>query len=75
MSTNLSNLPMQALLASEGFTTVEELAMVDEKDVASIEGFDEETGRELQSRAQEYLAQIEAFSCGSAGWRRSFLLT
>jgi hypothetical protein len=25
--------------------------------------------------AQEYLAQIEAFSCGSAGWRRSFLLT
>ena len=37
------------LLASEGFGSVEELAMVDEKELASIEGFDEDTARELQS--------------------------
>jgi N utilization substance protein A len=47
------------LLASEGFTSVEELAMVDQKELAGIEGFDEETAEELQSRAREYLAQIE----------------
>ena len=47
------------LLASEGFASVEELAMVDEKELASIEGFDEETARELQNRAAEYLAKIE----------------
>ena len=48
------------LLASEGFGSVEELSMVDEKDIASIEGFDEETANELQTRARDYLAQIEA---------------
>jgi N utilization substance protein A len=48
------------LLASEGFTSVEELAMVDEKEIASIEGFDSDTAQELQNRAREYLARIEA---------------
>jgi N utilization substance protein A len=48
------------LLASEGFTSVEELAMVDQKELAGIEGFDEETADELQNRAREYLEQIEA---------------
>jgi len=48
------------LLASEGFTSVEELAMVDLKELAGIEGFDEETAQELQSRAREYLDQQEA---------------
>ncbi|NVO15543.1 MAG: transcription termination/antitermination protein NusA [Rhodoplanes sp.] len=48
------------LLASEGFTSVEDLAAVDEKELATIEGFDEETAQELQTRAREYLAQIEA---------------
>ena len=48
------------LLASEGFTSVEELALVDTKEVAGIEGFDEDTAAELQARAQEYLAKIEA---------------
>ena len=47
------------LLASEGFGSVEELAVVDEKELAGIEGFDEDTARELQSRAQEYLGKIE----------------
>jgi transcription termination/antitermination protein NusA len=48
------------LLASEGFTSVRELAYVDEKELGAIEGFDEETARELQQRARDYLAQIEA---------------
>src|SRR6266702_639008 len=48
------------LLASEGFTSVEELAMVDIKELAGIEGFDEETAQELQNRAREYLEQQEA---------------
>ena len=48
------------LLASEGFNSVEELALVDLKEIASIEGFDEDTARELQTRAREYLAKIEA---------------
>jgi N utilization substance protein A len=48
------------LLASEGFGSVEELSMVDQKDIASIEGFDEDTASELQMRARDYLAQVEA---------------
>ena len=48
------------LLASEGFNSVEELAMVDVKEIAGIEGFDEDTAGELQTRAREYLARIEA---------------
>src|ERR1700748_3460367 len=47
------------LLASEGFTSVEELAMVDVRELAGIEGFDEETANELQSRAKEYLERLE----------------
>src|SRR5258708_7528278 len=47
------------LLASEGFTSGEELAMVDSKELAGIEGFDEETANELQTRAKEYLQQLE----------------
>jgi N utilization substance protein A len=48
------------LLASEGFRSVEEIAYVDSGEVAAIEGFDEDTAAEIQSRAQEYLARIEA---------------
>src|SRR6266700_1638171 len=48
------------LLASEGFNSVEELAMVDEKELAGIEGFDEDTARELQARATEYLAKLDS---------------
>ena len=64
-----TNLFMQALdvdevvgqlLASEGFRTVEELAMVDSAEVASIQGFDEDTAAEIQNRAREHLARIEA---------------
>jgi N utilization substance protein A len=48
------------LLASEGFASVEELALVDEKELTGIEGFDEETARELQTRARNFLARQEA---------------
>src|SRR3984893_14565236 len=48
------------LLASEGFNSVEELALVDQKEIAGIEGFDEDTAGELQMRARDYLARIEA---------------
>ena len=47
------------LLASEGFVSVSEIAYVEIDELASIEGFDEETAVELQSRAAEYLARIE----------------
>ena len=48
------------LLASEGFTSVEELALVDVRELSGIEGFDDETANELQSRAREYLEQLES---------------
>jgi N utilization substance protein A len=48
------------LLASEGFRSVDELAHVDEAEISSIEGFDEETAQELQTRARNHLAMIEA---------------
>ena len=48
------------LLTSEGFRTVEEVAYVDLADLAAIEGFDEDTATELQRRAQEHIAKIEA---------------
>jgi transcription termination/antitermination protein NusA len=34
--------------------------MVGEKEIAGIEGFDEDTARELQARAREFLGQQEA---------------
>jgi N utilization substance protein A len=48
------------LLASEGFAAIEDIAYVELDEVASIEGFDEETAEELQTRAREYLERIEA---------------
>jgi N utilization substance protein A len=47
------------LLASEGFNSVEDLLVVDEKEIAGIEGFDEDTARELQARAREFLDKEE----------------
>jgi transcription termination/antitermination protein NusA len=48
------------LLASEGFRSVEELAYVDDNDLTSIDGFDDDTAGEIKRRAQEYLDAIEA---------------
>ena len=43
------------LLVTEGFAAVEDIAFVDEEEMASIEGFDEETAQELQARARDWL--------------------
>ena len=48
------------LLASEGFSNVEEVAFVEVEEVAAIEGFDTDTASEIQTRAREYLEQREA---------------
>ncbi len=47
------------LLASEGFRSVEEIAFVEPSELSSIEGFDEETAAEIQTRARDYLSRIE----------------
>lgn len=43
------------LLVSEGFETLEEVGYVAPEELSSIEGFDEETAEELQTRAREFL--------------------
>ena len=43
------------LLATEGFTDVEDLAFVELDEIAVIEGFDDATAEEIQTRAREYL--------------------
>jgi N utilization substance protein A len=43
------------LLATEGFAEVEDIAFVDLEEIAVIEGFDEDTAQEIQTRAREYL--------------------
>ena len=48
------------VLASEGFSSIEEVAYVDAEEVSAIEGFDEETAAEIQTRAREHLERIEA---------------
>ncbi len=48
------------LLASEGFDRVEEIAHVDAHEISSIDGLDEATAEELQTRAKTYLDQRTA---------------
>jgi transcription termination/antitermination protein NusA len=48
------------LLASEGFSAVEELVSVDAQEIASIDGLDDATAEELQSRANAYLEKQAA---------------
>ena len=43
------------LLVSEGFETLMQVGYVEQDELASIEGFDDETAAELQTRAREYL--------------------
>jgi N utilization substance protein A len=43
------------LLVTEGFATVEDVAYVEPSEIATIEGFDEDTAEEIQARAREYL--------------------
>ncbi|AZS19503.1 MULTISPECIES: transcription termination factor NusA [unclassified Caulobacter] len=48
------------LLVTEGFAAVEDVAYVEPHEIASIEGFDEETAEELQARAREFLEKEAA---------------
>ncbi len=43
------------LLVTEGFATVEDVAYVEPYEIASIEGFGEDTAEELQARARDFL--------------------
>ena len=43
------------VLISEGFSTVDEIAMVELSELSSIDGFDEDLAAELQKRAQEFV--------------------
>jgi N utilization substance protein A len=43
------------LLASEGFASIEDVAFVPLDELAAVEGFDEETAQELQTRALEFI--------------------
>ncbi|WP_184008391.1 transcription termination factor NusA [Rubricella aquisinus] len=46
------------LLVSEGFTSLEEVAYVEIDELLTIDGFDEDTANELQTRAREALELI-----------------
>jgi N utilization substance protein A len=48
------------LLVTEGFASIEEVAYVDPGEIAHIEGFDENTANEIQTRAREFLDKQEA---------------
>ncbi|MBQ8661928.1 MAG: transcription termination/antitermination protein NusA [Alphaproteobacteria bacterium] len=48
------------LLIAEGFSNVDEIAMVELSELSEIEGFDEEVAKELQSRAKEYVEKRDA---------------
>jgi N utilization substance protein A len=48
------------LLVTEGFTKVEDVALVPIEELAAIEGFDDGVAEELQSRAKTYLEEQEA---------------
>lgn len=43
------------VLISEGFSTVDEIAMVDLSELSSIDGFDEDLATELQNRARAFV--------------------
>lgn len=48
------------LLIAEGFSTVDEVALVPLKELAEIEGFDEDVATELQKRAQDFISKRNA---------------
>lgn len=57
------------LLATEGFTSVDDLAFVELDEIAVIEGFDDETAEEIQTRAREFLdRQAAGQDARRKGW-------
>ncbi|MFU8899098.1 MAG: helix-hairpin-helix domain-containing protein, partial [Roseinatronobacter sp.] len=57
---------MAQLLVAEEFTSLEEVAYVDLDELLTIDGFDEETAQELQTRARERLEAVAAAALESA---------
>jgi transcription termination/antitermination protein NusA len=53
---------MAQLLAAEGFSTIQDIAFIELKEIAAIEGFDENLAEALQSRAQTYVELQEKLS-------------
>ncbi len=47
------------LLVTEGFSNVEDVSLVTQEELASIEGFDENLSKELKSRAESFLKKSE----------------
>jgi N utilization substance protein A len=45
------------LLVTEGFSNVDELLYVDQEELASIQGFDENVAQALRERAEQYLRE------------------
>jgi len=50
---------MAQLLVSEGFSNIEKISEANVEDFLKIDGFDEETAKELQDRAKEFLEEEE----------------
>ena len=46
---------LSQLLVTEGFNDINELALVDLKEISNIAGFDEDTAEEIQARAGDFL--------------------
>ena len=57
---------MAQLLVAEEFTSLEEVAYVDLDELLTIDGFDEETAQELQTRARERLEAVAAAALENA---------
>ena len=51
---------MAQLLATEGFNSVEEVAFVEQEELATLEGFDEDLAAALQQRANDYIDARDA---------------
>ncbi|MGY6537033.1 MAG: transcription termination factor NusA [Pararhodobacter sp.] len=57
---------MAQLLVAEGFTDLEEVAYVELDELVGIDGFDEDTAEELQTRAREKLEAINTAALENA---------
>ena len=65
------------LLVSEGFTSLEEVAYVDSSELMVIDGVDEDTAKELQARAKDFLnaRDIKALETARANGVEESLVT
>ena len=65
------------LLVSEGFTSLEEVAYVDSSELMVIDGVDEDTAKELQARAKDFLnaRNIKALEAARANGVEESLIT